>query len=303
MAHAICALDSVSRWAVTGTPIQNRLSDLATLLKFIRVHPYTDPKRFDADISQLWKSGEDEEAVKRLKHLSACLLLRRAKGTINLPPRRDMQCPVDFTREERAIYDEMRQQAITKIDEALHKDSEVSRTGFYVNVLQQIESLRLFSNLGLHYPTRHDKFPQSYPETDNWASVAQQTFNVQREMGSVICLQCSSALEMTEALFDDSTATHQSPLFSRCLKFLCGDCTHKLDRAGRIAACGHNPSCPMAPVSTSNSVLEEISDLISPQTEPLSIGLPSKVEALVSNLKALSPDIKWYFSNATSLLK
>ena len=108
MAHAICALDSVSRWAVTGTPIQNRLSDLATLLKFIRVHPYTDLKRFDADISRLWKFGEDEEAVKRLKHLSACLLLRRAKGTINLPPRRDMQCPVDFTREERAIYDKMR---------------------------------------------------------------------------------------------------------------------------------------------------------------------------------------------------
>ena len=303
MAHAICALDSVSRWAVTGTPIQNRLSDLATLLKFIRVHPYTDPKRFDADISRLWKSGEDEEAVKRLKHLSACLLLRRAKGTINLPRRRDTQCPVDFTREERAIYDKMQQQAITRIDEALHKDSETSRTGIYVNVLQQIESLRLFCNLGLHYHTRHDKFPQSYPETDNWASVAQQTFNVQQEMGPIICLQCSSALEMTEALLDNSTATLHTPLFSRCLKFLCGDCTRKLDRAGRIAACGHSPSCPMAPVSTSSSVLEEISDLISPQVKPLLIGLPSKVEALVSDLKTLSPDVKWYFFNATSSLK
>jgi len=59
----------------------------------------------------------------------------------------------------------------------------------------------------------------------------------------------------------------------------------------------------MAPVSTSSSVLEEISDLISPQVKPLLIGLPSKVEALVSDLKTLSPDVKWYFFNATSSLK
>ena len=303
MAHAICALDSVSRWAVTGTPIQNRLSDLAALLKFIRIYPYTDPKRFDADISGFWKSGEDEEAVKRLKRLSACLLLRRAKGTINLPPRRDMQCPVDFTREEKAAYDNIRQQAIIRIDEALHRNSEESRTGVYVNVLQQIESLRLFCNLGLYYHTRHDKFLQSYPETDNWASVAQQTFNVQREMGLIICLQCSSSLEMTETLLDDSTATQQCPLFSRCLKFVCGDCAHKLGRAGSTAACGHSPSCPIAPVSTSSSTIEEVSELISPQTKTLSVGLPSKVEALVSDLKTLPPNTKWYFSSAASSLK
>jgi hypothetical protein len=59
----------------------------------------------------------------------------------------------------------------------------------------------------------------------------------------------------------------------------------------------------MAPVSASNSVLEDISDLIFPQAKPLSIGLPSKVEALVSDLKTLSPDVKWYFSNATSLFE
>jgi hypothetical protein len=303
MAHAICALDSVSRWAVTGTPIQNRLSDLATLLKFIRIHPYTDPKRFEADISRFWKSGEDEEAVKRLKRLSACLLLRRAKDTINLPPRRDMQCPVDFTREEKAVYDKIRQQAIARIDEALYKNSEASRTGVYVNVLQQIESLRLFCNLGLHYHARHDKFLQSYPEPDDWACVAQQTFNVQREMGLIICLQCSSALEMTETVLDDSAATQQSPIYSRCLRFVCGDCTHKLVRAGSTAACGHSPSCPIASVSTSTSVLEEVSELISPQTKTPSIGLPSKVEALVSDLKTLPPDVKWYFSSSTSLLK
>lgn len=293
MAHAVCALDSVARWAVTGTPIQNRLGDLATLLKFIRAHPYTDPKSFDADITRLWKSGGDEEAVRRLKHLSACLLLRRPKATINLPHRRDMRCPVDFSREERALYDEIREQAVMKIDEALQNNSEASRAGVYVNVLQQIESLRLVCDLGLHYKKRHQNSLQLAAETNDWANVAQETFNVQRGMGPIVCAQCSSTLELTEALFDDSNIARTNPEFSRCLKFVCGDCTHKLDRAHRTAVCRHKPSCPTAPVSISTSAFEDVCGLISPQIKATSTSLPSKVEALVADIKSLPPGVKW----------
>ncbi|UKZ74482.1 hypothetical protein TrVFT333_002151 [Trichoderma virens FT-333] len=292
MAQAVCALDSISRWAVTGTPIQNRLGDLATLLRFIRAHPYTDPKVFDADISRLWKSGGDEEAVRRLKHLSACLLLRRPKATINLPQRRDMRCPVDFSREEKALYEEIREQAATKIEEVLQNNSEASRAGGFVNVLQQIESLRLVCDLGIHYHSRHQDLQQLTAEATDWASVAQETFNVQRGMGPIVCAQCSSTLELSEALFDESNPTHTSPEFSRCLRFVCGDCMHKMGRASRIAVCRHKPSCPIAPVSTSTSVFEDVSSLTSPQIKFPSTGLPSKVKALVADIKSLPPGTK-----------
>ncbi|KAL7916577.1 SNF2 family N-terminal domain-containing protein [Trichoderma velutinum] len=292
MAHSICALDSVARWAVTGTPIQNRLADLATLLRFIRAHPYTDPKVFDTDISRFWKSGKDEEAVRRLKHLSACLLLRRPKATINLPQRRDMRCPVDFSREERALYDEIREQAVSKIEEVLQNNSEASRAGGYVNVLQQIESLRLVCDLGLYYHSRHQNLQHLMAEATDWASVAQETFNVQRGMGPMVCAQCSSTLELTETLFDDSTSVNTSPEFSRCLRYVCGDCIHKLGRANHIALCRHKPSCPTAPVSISTSVFEDVSSLISPQIKNLPTGIPSKVKALITDIKSLPPDAK-----------
>src|SRR5262249_50738883 len=112
MARAICSLDSVSRWAVTGTPIQNRLGDLATLLKFLKVYPYSEKRAFEADISYVWKSGNVDEAVKRLKRLSGCLLLRRPKEIVPLPPRHDFQCPVDFMPAERHLYEDIRTQAI-----------------------------------------------------------------------------------------------------------------------------------------------------------------------------------------------
>jgi len=291
MARAICDLESASRWAVTGTPIQNHLSDLTALLKFIRAYPYDDPKRFDIDISRLWKSGEDEEAVKRLKRLSRCLILRRAKRTIDLPPRRDVRCPVEFSKAERACYDNIRQQTITRIDDALLHDTELSRPGAYVNFLQQIESMRLVCNLGLHYNTRHDKAPSQ--DTMNWAGMAQEAFNIQREMETIICSQCSSTLEMTESLWDENLP-QDSPQFSRCLKYACAECSYKLRVHSQKMVCGHTPLCAVAPVSVSNSAFEEVFGDISRASKVTQSpqSFPSKVEVLISDLKGLPRDVK-----------
>jgi SNF2 family DNA or RNA helicase len=297
IARASCELDSVSRWAVTGTPVQNRLSDLAAQLKFIRVYPYDDPKQFEADISRLWKSGEDEEASKRLKYLSACILLRRPKATINLPTRRDMTCAVDFSREERAAYDEVREQTITKIDEALHNSSEASRAGVYVNVLQQIESLRLICDLGLHYHTRGNRIAQSSSASEEWAAAAQQAFNVQRELSPIVCLQCSSPTSLTESLLGDRhdpSSSRLQPQFFRCLRFTCGDCVRKLQRARQTLGCGHKPSCLVSPISTSHSVLEEVPAAMTDAASTPPTALPSKVQALVTDINAVPTDVKWY---------
>lgn len=291
IARAMCELESLSRWAVTGTPIQNHLSDLAALLRFIRAHPYDDPKRFDTDISRLWKSGEDEEAVKRLKRLSRCLILRRAKRTINLPSRRDVKCSVDFRKDERTLYDNIRHRTITRIDDALLHETDLSRSGIYVNFLQQIESMRLICNLGLHYNERHDK--TSSQEASQWAANAQEAFNIRREMHAITCSQCSSSLEMTETMLDENPV-QESPQFSRCLQYACAECCHRLHITGHKMACGHTPRCPVAPVSISSSAFEEaFSQIYNGKAKaPSSLQLPSKVEALVSDLKNQPSDVK-----------
>ncbi|KAI4593875.1 hypothetical protein KJ359_008918 [Pestalotiopsis sp. 9143b] len=288
MAQAICALHSQARWAVTGTPVQNRLGDLASLLKFIRAHPYAEPKQFDADISQLWKSGKDEEAVKRLKRLASCMLLRRAKTTIELPPRTDLECPVHFDGEERDAYSRLHQQAIVKIDEVLQSNHGASKSNTFVNVLQQIEALRLFCSLGLRYHTRHQASDTSNKQGGNWNKTAQSVFNTQGQMGSVTCLQCASNLDLTESLFDDSNQSRQEARFFKCLKFLCTECTRKSRSA---IQCGHRPSCSVAAVSTDINAFEETDDLdLRGISSPLQF--PSKVKALIADLQSLPSDTK-----------
>ena len=40
--RACLALEAEQRWAVTGTPIQNSLDDMAALLAFLRHEPWSD---------------------------------------------------------------------------------------------------------------------------------------------------------------------------------------------------------------------------------------------------------------------
>ncbi|KAI0190821.1 SNF2 family N-terminal domain-containing protein [Astrocystis sublimbata] len=273
MAKAICALSSDRRWAVTGTPIQNKLSDLAALFKFIQVYPYDDIKRFDSDITHLWKSNKAEEAVRRLKILAQCLLLRRPKTTINRPTRTDYRHAVVFSLEERTLYDNVKTQTIATMQEAAFSKAD-RRAPRFVNVIQQINQMRLICNLGLEYSPRGEY--DSVYETD-WIKTAQMTFNFHFETTAMACHLCGLPVIMTETMLEEP------PLFSQCHRFFCSDCTQS---PPRTVACGHQPPHSMAAVSLSRSALEE--DSIEATSQFASIntvaGLPSKIAALVGEL-------------------
>jgi SNF2-related domain len=299
MAKAICSLPATCRWAVTGTPIQNRLGDLVALLKFLQAHPYGDTGVFEADITHLWKTGkvEDvEEAVNRLKRLSRCLLLRRPKETINLPPRRDLKCVVEFNVDERALYDEIKSQTIASFKETTPIGTDRSSSTAFVNIIQQINSLRMICNMGLQYHSRYENTATEVGSKGQikWAEAAQQAFDFQLEAGSIVCQFCSSSLDVSETALSEPENQTQ-PRFSECLRFICSECTLRLQRASKSISCGHIKSHPTAPVSTSRTELEEATasvSLIEDYQNSL-IGLPSKVTSLVTQLQAQPADTKW----------
>ncbi|SPO00197.1 related to global transactivator [Cephalotrichum gorgonifer] len=291
---AICALDARCRWAVTGTPIQNHLNDLATLLKFIRAYPYHEKGRFEEDITRpLKEEVPGQEGVARLQRLSSCLLLRRPKRTVPLPERHDKECPIDFTPLEKETYDELKNRAVMGIENALKQSSGMSRSGAYVNMLQQIEALRLFCNLGLHYGTRHEAMPPmtglSPPGVSDWGLVAQKTFNYCLEMGPVYCSTCPSSHSSAdvEYLFDEGIQ-QKRPLFSQCLRYVCAECASNQSREGRACQCDSGPTCPVVSVSYTPEDIPEIA----PEPKMLPNSFPSKVVALVTDIQAQPPGVK-----------
>ncbi|XP_012518520.1 PREDICTED: transcription termination factor 2 [Propithecus coquereli] len=104
---AVCKLQAHARWAVTGTPIQNNLLDMYSLLKFLRCSPF--------DEFNLWRSQVDNGSKKggeRLSVLTKSLLLRRTKDQLDstgkplviLPQRKFQLHHLKLSEDEETVY-------------------------------------------------------------------------------------------------------------------------------------------------------------------------------------------------------
>ncbi|KAG6037663.1 hypothetical protein E4U41_004889 [Claviceps citrina] len=76
---ACYALRSEYRWCLSGTPMQNNLDDLQSLVKFLRIRPYDDLKQWREHIDAPMKNGRGHIAIRRLHSLLRCFMKRRTK--------------------------------------------------------------------------------------------------------------------------------------------------------------------------------------------------------------------------------
>lgn len=287
-AKAIFSLKAQCRWAMTSTPVQNRLSDFSSLLEFLRVHPYDDRRTFDAHISMLWKDCNEEEAISRLKRLVNCVVLRRLKTTIQLPDRRDVTRFVDFTEEERNYYEEASAPVKQMLEAALMQQDASSFA--FLNAFQRINKLRMICNLGLSASLTTSRVtPSSSPAGSCNNSTAQAYFESLLSVSQATCSICSISLDdfnAQEANESLPVPGQSQPRLFGCLKLVCSPCFTRLQcntDTRETRGCGHFPQCPSEPVfSTSSSAPS--TPLPSPRD--LSQRTSSKVTALVEDIQA-----------------
>ncbi|XP_074961778.1 transcription termination factor 2 [Phalacrocorax aristotelis] len=104
---AVCKLRASARWAVTGTPIQNNLLDMYSLLRFLRCSPFDEYKVWKYQVDNSTKKGGE-----RLSLLTRSLLLRRTKDQLDSAgkplvslPQRSMQLhQLKLSAEEQSVY-------------------------------------------------------------------------------------------------------------------------------------------------------------------------------------------------------
>ncbi|KAF8497540.1 SNF2 family N-terminal domain-containing protein [Russula emetica] len=149
-AQACCSLEGKHRWCLTGTPLQNNVEELFSLIKFLRVKPLNDWQTFNEQINKPVKSGRSVRAMKRLHVVLRAIMLRRrktdiinGKPLIELPERHLSIVPCDFDEDERQFYFTLE----NKIDEAMKKfvkNDEVMKN--YTNVMVLLLRLRQACN-------------------------------------------------------------------------------------------------------------------------------------------------------------
>ncbi|ERS99379.1 hypothetical protein HMPREF1624_04579 [Sporothrix schenckii ATCC 58251] len=82
MTKACCAMPAEFRWCLTGTPMQNNLDELQSLVNFLRITPYDNLTEWRNHIDVPLKNGRGYLAIRRLHSLLRCFMKRRTKDIL-----------------------------------------------------------------------------------------------------------------------------------------------------------------------------------------------------------------------------
>jgi SNF2 family DNA or RNA helicase len=124
LSKAAYALRSNRRWCLTGTPIQNSVEDLHSLIKFLQIGPYNNQSVWNEQIATPMLLGNREAALQRLHVVLAGIMLRRTKavleepGAFKLPQRNIHRRILSFSESEQMTYKKLEMQVVhTLLDE------------------------------------------------------------------------------------------------------------------------------------------------------------------------------------------
>ncbi|MFE5215352.1 MULTISPECIES: DEAD/DEAH box helicase [unclassified Streptomyces] len=140
-AKALRTIPAPARVALTGTPVENNLSELWALLDWTTPGLLGPLKSFRARHARAVENGEDEEAVERLARLVRPFLLRRKKsdpGIVpELPPKTETDHPVPLTREQAALYEAVVRESLLAIESA----DGIARRGLVLKLLGALKQI------------------------------------------------------------------------------------------------------------------------------------------------------------------
>ncbi|MFJ3492806.1 DEAD/DEAH box helicase [Streptomyces sp. NPDC086091] len=140
-AKALRTIPAPARVALTGTPVENNLSELWALLDWTTPGLLGPLKAFRARHARAVENGEDAEAVERLARLVRPFLLRRRKsdpGIVpELPPKTETDHPVPLTREQAALYEAVVRESLLAIETA----DGIARRGLVLKLLGALKQI------------------------------------------------------------------------------------------------------------------------------------------------------------------
>ncbi|KAJ6608214.1 SNF2 family N-terminal domain-containing protein [Mycena sp. CBHHK59/15] len=141
-AEACWDLEAKFRWCLTATPMQNKVEDFFSLMRFLRIRPLNDWDRFKLQIAKpIDKGAGAGVAMKRLQVVLKHILLRRTKVQLEqylaLPARTVKIVSCLFDPLELQFYTALRSRVQALLQKILAKG-----TANYMNVLVLLLRLR-----------------------------------------------------------------------------------------------------------------------------------------------------------------
>jgi len=146
---AVKVLHAKTHIAMSGTPVENRLSEYWSIMDFANHGLLGTAKKFDDDFAKRIQRYNDVECAQRLKRITAPFIMRRLKSdkTIisDLPDKIERDELAILQPEQAALYHQTVEEAMTVLEGINAEDSKsmFKRTGI---ILQMITALKQICN-------------------------------------------------------------------------------------------------------------------------------------------------------------
>ncbi|MFJ5266014.1 DEAD/DEAH box helicase [Streptomyces sp. NPDC088387] len=140
-ARELRSIGARARVALTGTPVENNLSELWAILDWTTPGLLGRLGTFRSRYAQDVEGGRDPAAAERLARLVRPFLLRRRKGdpgiAPELPPKTETDRAVSLTAEQAGLYEAVVRETLAQIAEA----DDMARRGLIVKLLTGLKQI------------------------------------------------------------------------------------------------------------------------------------------------------------------
>jgi SNF2 family DNA or RNA helicase len=142
-AQIIRKLTADFRLALTGTPVENRLSELWSIMQFLNPGFLGGQKQFRQEFTLPIEKYGDETAAQKLRKMTRPFLLRRVKTdpTViqDLPDKQEMKVYCHLSEEQATLYEAVVRDALAAIEE--QEEGGMARKGLVLSMLMQLKQV------------------------------------------------------------------------------------------------------------------------------------------------------------------
>jgi SNF2 family DNA or RNA helicase len=140
-AHAARGLPADYRIALTGTPVENHIGDLWSIMEFLNPGMLGTRAEFRRRYFVPIQANRDPEASRRLQRLTGPFLLRRLKTDksiiADLPDKLEMKVFCTLTREQASLYAAVVAEAMSELNES----TGIQRKGMVLATLSKLKQV------------------------------------------------------------------------------------------------------------------------------------------------------------------
>ena len=140
-ARSARALPAAHRIALTGTPVENNVGDLWSIMEFLNPGLLGTQAEFKRGFFVPIQAGRDAAAMERLKRITGPFILRRLKTDrsviADLPEKMEMKVFCTLTREQASLY----QAVLSDAEKAIAKADGIERKGVVLATLSKLKQV------------------------------------------------------------------------------------------------------------------------------------------------------------------